>query len=158
MANFLDKFKEVSNVVINKSRSAATDLRDKYGEQANIAVKDLKEKYYEQIHKTALQLWDRYGEEISSAAIEIVKGSVKRYGRWIVDKDLYKTHIVDRLWEMLPMPIRVFGRERLGWDALMMNLRENIFHIEGEEVSVNSDAREKIATALKSMLQHHPAE
>lgn len=100
------------------------------------------------------QLWDTYGDMITSTVLPVANEIAKHGKRQIADDEKYKTH-VDRLWKMLPLPVRLLGRKRLRWDAFLFDLRDTIFLIEGEDVRVHPNAKEQVAVAFSSIQGRH---
>lgn len=100
------------------------------------------------------QLWDTYGDMITSTVLPVANEIAKLGKRQIADDEKYKTH-VDRLWKMLPLPVRLLGRKRLRWDAFLFDLRDTIFLIEGEDIRVHPNATEHIAIAFSSIHGRH---
>lgn len=101
----------------------------------------------------AAELWDKYGDIVTSRVLQVVDDIAKHGRPYIMADEKYKT-LVDYSWKRLPLPIRLLGRERLGWDALLLGLRDKIFLIEGEDVRVHPNAKEQIAAAFRSVLWH----
>jgi hypothetical protein len=68
------------------------------------------------------------------------------------DDDLYRRTVIDPAWHMMPLPIRLLGRERLGWDELFFRLRSEVFEVRGSELHLRTDARAKLLPILGKML------
>ncbi|WP_374090581.1 hypothetical protein [Methylomicrobium lacus] len=125
MSGFLGKFKEASTTLVNKTTAAAAEI------------------------------WDKHGDSIALKALQICYEMAK-YGRQqITDNQKYQQHVIDRLWDLLPPPLRLFGRDRIGWDSKLFGLRDKIFLIDGENVKVRPDAKEQITATLKSVFGVH---
>ena len=103
--------------------------------------------------KLATELRDKYSDQIVSALIKVANEAAKHY---IFDDDQYRKYVVDPLWVMIPSPVQLIGRERLGWDALIFNIRDQIFMVEDDKIKIRPNAKEKITARFKLMLEHHP--
>lgn len=57
--------------------------------------------------------------DVISQAVEVSKETMS-------NDETYKKNFVDTSWESLPAPVKMVGREKLGWDEKMFELRNKI--------------------------------
>ncbi|MFM7118057.1 MAG: hypothetical protein ACKO0N_15640, partial [Planctomycetota bacterium] len=67
-----------------------------------------------------------------------------------------KANVVDPAWEMLPMPIRLLGRERLRWDSIFDSARAKVFVVDGESATVHPEAKQRINQLFSGMFPSDP--
>lgn len=125
MSGLLGKLKSASTALVNKTTVAAAEI------------------------------WDKHGDSIALKALQICYEMAKYGKQQITDDQKYQQHVIDRLWDLLPPPLRLLGRDRTGWDSKLFGLRGKVFLIEGENVKVRPDAKEQITAALKSVFGVH---
>lgn len=97
-------------------------------------------------------LWQLYGPAVSGQAISVFAEVTSLGKSFIVQDDKFKTQVNDRLWAMVPLPVRLVGRKRLHWDEMLFGLRDNVFVVEGETVHLRTDAKDEIMMRIKSKL------
>lgn len=97
-------------------------------------------------------LWQQYGDTISDK-ITSFASDIATLGKPVVADDArFTAHVNDRLWKVMPLPIRLLGRKRLQFDRLLLGIRDQIFVIEGDVVRVRNDARDRIRAVLQPVL------
>ena len=93
---------------------------------------------------------------IISIATKIVVRSMKKVGSrgtsYISDDGKYEI-FVDRTWEMLPLPVRLVGRESLGYDTAMFTLRNAVFGNDKSDLEVNKKDEGIIKKTIMGMFQ-----
>src|SRR2546427_391318 len=82
-------------------------------------------------------LLQQYGMQ---AVLDSLHKAVGHSAAVLADEDAYRRLVVDAAWEMMPVPIRLMGRERVGWDELFRELRRNAFEASGAKIGLRSDA------------------
>ena len=91
---------------------------------------------------------------IITVATKIVVSSMKKVGKkgtsYIHDDTKYKKFI-NRTWEMMPLPVRLIGKESLGYDTAMFTLRNTVFGNEEEEPKVDEVDEGFIKKTIKGM-------
>lgn len=101
-------------------------------------------------------LWSRYGDKISEAVVAYATQAAAKGSSYIADDAKYRANVIDPAWEMLPMPVRLLGRERMKWDAMFYSARAQVFVIDGDAVSVHPEAKQRINDLCGKMLSHEP--
>jgi len=97
-------------------------------------------------------LWSRYGDKISEVVITYATQAAAKGSPYIADDAKYQASVIDPAWEMLPMPVRLIGRERMKWDAIFYSARSQVFVIDGDAVSVHPEAKQRINDLCAKML------
>lgn len=130
--SFLDKLKSAANQAKQASTSLAT--------------------------KSAGALWAKYGDKICEVVVTYAGQAATKGSAFIADDARYRVNVVDPAWEMLPMPVRLLGRERLKWDAIFYSARAKVFVIDGDSVSVHPEAKQRISQLFAEMFPTDPQE
>lgn len=60
---------------------------------------------------SASAVWDKYGDSIRETVLPYVTLAAAKGKPYIVDDSKFKANVVDPAWEVLPMPVRLLGRE-----------------------------------------------
>ena len=68
------------------------------------------------------------------------------------DDARYRSRVIDPAWMLMPLPVRLIGRERLRWDALFLALRDEVFESQGEKAVLRKDARQRIGNVMNRVL------
>ena len=93
---------------------------------------------------------------VISIATKIIVRSMKKVGSrgtsYISDDGKYGI-FVDRTWEMLPLPIRLVGRESLRYDTTMLTLRNAVFGNDNSDLEVNKNDEGIIKKTIIGMFQ-----
>src|SRR2546427_124941 len=69
------------------------------------------------------------------------------------DDGQFKIAVNDRLWQLLPLPLRVVGRERLRFDSVLLGARQHLFVVDGDVVRLRPDARERLQATLADVFR-----
>ncbi|TWU23469.1 hypothetical protein Pla52o_30050 [Novipirellula galeiformis] len=96
-------------------------------------------------------LWTTHGDKVCEMIHSHASQVATQGGAIISNDESYRLKVIDPAWEMLPMPVRLLGRERLKWDALFISARGQIFVIDGESVLVHPDAKQRIDKLLSKV-------
>lgn len=97
-------------------------------------------------------LWASHGDKVCEVVVNYASQAASKGSSFIADDIKYKTNVVDPAWEMLPMPVRLLGRERLRWDSIFDSARARVFVVDGESVTVHPEARQRINQLFSGML------
>lgn len=97
-------------------------------------------------------VWGKYGDSICETVLHYAAQAATKGKPFIVDDAKYKASVVDPAWEVLPTPVRLLGRERLKWDAIFNSVRSKVFVIEGENVTVHPEAKQRINKLFSGMI------
>ena len=76
----------------------------------------------------------------------------KRGSSYIRDDSKYEM-FVDRTWEMLPLPVRLVGRDSLGYDTAMFTLRNTVFGKDDNEPEIDKNDEGIIKKTIKGMFR-----
>ena len=93
---------------------------------------------------------------VISLATKIVIRSMKKVGKrgssYICDDSKYEM-FVDSTWEMLPLPVRLIGRDSLGYDRAMFTLRNTVFGKDDNEPEIDKNDEGIIKKTIKGMFR-----
>ncbi len=107
----------------------------------------------------ASQLWVAHKDTICDTVMKYATKAAESGSTYISDDVKYRTHVIDPAWDLLPMPVRLIGRERLHWDAMFNKARASLFVINGDSVSLHPDARQRLEQMIaRSLPSVQPAE
>jgi hypothetical protein len=96
-------------------------------------------------------LWANHRDKVGEAVVSYVSQAANKGSAFIADDNKYKANVVDPAWETLPMPVRMLGRERLKWDDIFTTARAKVFVVDGENVSVHPEAKQRIIQLFAGM-------
>lgn len=137
------------------STASIKKTESKEKQSGSVAASEVAADILKKSTSAATELWNKYGDMITSAVLQVTNEIAKHGKQQIANDEKYQKHVIDTLWKMLPLPVRLLGRKRLRWDAFLFSLRDKIFLIEGKDVRVRPNAKEQITMALRSVLGHH---
>ena len=93
---------------------------------------------------------------VISLATKIVIRSMKKVGRrgssYISDDAKYEM-FVNRTWEILPLPVRLVGRDSLGYDTAMFTLRNAVFGKDNNKPEIDKNDEGIIKKTIKGMFR-----
>jgi len=101
-------------------------------------------------------LWASHGDKVCEVVVNYASQAASKGSSFIADDAKYKANVVDPAWEMLPMPIRLLGRERLRWDSIFDSARAKVFVIDGESATVHPEAKQRINQLFSGMFPSDP--
>ena len=96
---------------------------------------------------TVAQLWAAHKDTIIDATKAAQSGAI-----YISDDEKYRAYVIDPAWSLLPLPIRMIGRERLRWDSMFQAARLSLFVAEDDTVSIHPDARRRLEQLIAPRL------
>jgi hypothetical protein len=97
-------------------------------------------------------LWASHGDKVCEVVVNYASQAASKGSSFIADDTKYKANVVDPAWEMLPMPVRLLGRERLRWDSIFDSARAKVFVVDGDSVAVHPEAKQRINQLFSGML------
>jgi hypothetical protein len=100
----------------------------------------------------ASQLWAAHKDTICDTVLKYATKVAESGSTYISDDTKYRTHVIDPAWDLLPMPVRLIGRERLHWDSMFNKARASLFVIDGDSVSLHPDARQRLEQMIARSL------
>ena len=68
-----------------------------------------------------------------------------------INDDIKYKNMIDRTWEMLPLPIRLLGKDVINYDDNMYFLRKKIFGKDKDEPEVDSEDESIVSRTIKKM-------
>lgn len=101
---------------------------------------------------TFAQLWAAHKDTIIDAILSYATKAAQSGAIYISDDEKYRAYVIDPAWDLLPLPIRMIGRERLRWDSMFQAARSSIFVAEDDTVSIHPDARRRLEQLIAPRL------
>lgn len=71
----------------------------------------------------------------------------------VLDDALWRAEVVDPAWQKLPLPCRLLGRQRIGWEPLFDELRKAAYETRGRTVQFRPDVSMRTAEIFKQAVQ-----
>ena len=93
---------------------------------------------------------------VITIATKIILSSMKKAskkGTSYISNDEKYQGFVDRTWELLPLPVRLIGKDTLGFNSTMFLLRNSVFGKDEEEPEVDKDDEGIIKKTIVSMFK-----
>ena len=159
----LDDIKKKTEEKASEVKDATASVGSKVAEQAKNIGESASDLAGEAV-KTASDAASSAGKMARSAidsvvitvATKIVINSMKKVGKkgtsYIHDDSKYGK-FVDRTWEMLPLPVRLVGKESLGYNRAMFTLRNTVFGKDEDEPQVDEEDEGFIKSTIRGMFR-----
>ena len=93
---------------------------------------------------------------VISIATKIIVSSMKNAGKKgssYISNDTKYQGFVDRTWELLPLPMRLIGKDNLGFNSTMFLLRNSVFGKDEDEPKVDQKDEGLIKKTIQSMFK-----
>jgi molecular chaperone DnaK len=96
-------------------------------------------------------LFDIYRQFCLKFVLAGLQSAVGKPKTVITDVTQYQNLLVDPVWNMLPLPIRLMGRPRLRWDEFFTQLRPEVFLAPEGRIALRSDASQRLMALVQRM-------
>ena len=93
---------------------------------------------------------------VLSVATQIITKSmngIANKGFSYINNDQKYQSVIDKTWEMLPLPMRLIGKDTLSYEDNMFFLRKTIFGKDKEKPQVDSEDEGIISRTIKKMFR-----
>ena len=93
---------------------------------------------------------------VLSVATQIITKSmngIANKGFSYINNDRKYQSVMDKTWEMLPLPMRLIGKDTLAYEDNMFFLRKSIFGKDKEKPQVDSEDEGIISRTIKKMFR-----
>ena len=93
---------------------------------------------------------------VISIATKIIVSSMKNAGKKgssYISNDTKYQGFVDRTWELLPLPVRLIGKDNLGFNSTMFLLRNSVFGKDEDEPKIDPKDEGLIKKTIQSMFK-----
>lgn len=148
----LDDVKKMAEEKAGEVKDATSNVGSKVAEQA----KNIGESASELANKAGKIARGAIDSVVITIATKIVISSMKKVGKrgtsYIYDDSKYGKFI-DRTWEMLPLPVRLVGKETLGYNTAMFTLRNTVFGEDEDKPEVNEKDEGFIKKTIMGMFR-----
>ena len=155
-AGILEKATEMGAKSIDTLRETASEATDKVVDSARIIGEIATEKATEAAATTEKVVKGTIDKIVITVATKIVISSMKKVGnkgKSYVSNDENYQGFVDKTWELLPLPVRLIGKDSLGYNSTMHLLRNTIFGSDDEELVVDENDENTITQNVISMFK-----
>ena len=146
----LDDIKNKAKKRASEVKDATSNVGSKVAEQA----KNIGESASELANKAGKIARGAIDSVVITIATKIVISSMKKVGKkgtsYIYDDSKYGKFIV-RTWEMLPLPVRLVGKETLGYNTVMFTLRNTVFGEDKDKPEINEEDEGSIKMTIMGM-------
>ena len=154
-SGILEKASEIGAKSIDTLRETASEATDKVVDSARIIGEIATEKATEAAATTEKVVKGTIDKIVITVATKIVISSMKKVGnkgKSYVSNDENYQGFVDKTWELLPLSVRLIGKDSLGYDSTMQLLRTTIFGSD-EELVVDENDENTITQNVISMFK-----
>jgi len=93
---------------------------------------------------------------VITIATKIILSSMKKAskkGTSYISNDEKYQGFIDRTWELLPLPVRLIGKDTLGFNSTMFLLRNSVFGKDNNEPQVDKNDEGIIKKTILSMFK-----
>tara|TARA_B100000959_G_C14496873_1_gene425514 strand:+ start:54 stop:557 length:504 start_codon:yes stop_codon:yes gene_type:complete len=155
-SGILEKATEMGAKSIDTLRETASEATDKVVDSARIIGEIATEKATEAAATTEKVVKGTIDKIVITVATKIVISSMKKVGNkgksYVSNNENYQG-FVDKTWELLPLPVRLIGKDSLGYNSTMHLLRNTIFGSDDEELVVDENDENTITQNVISMFK-----
>ena len=148
----LDDIKKKAEKRASEVKDAPSNVGSKVAEQA----KNISARASELASEAGKMARGAIDSVVITIATKIVISSMKKVGKrgtsYIYDDSKYGKFI-DRTWEMLPLPVRLVGKETLGYNTAMFTLRNTVFGEDEDKPEVNEKDEGFIKKTIMGMFR-----
>ena len=155
-SGILEKATKIGAKSIDTLRETASEATDKVVDSARIIGEIATEKATEAAATTEKVVKGTIDKIVITVATKIVISSMKKIGnkgKSYVSNDENYQGFVDKTWELLPLPVRLIGKDSLGYNSTMYLLRNTIFGSDDEELVVDENDENTITQNVISMFK-----
>ena len=155
-SGILEKATEIGAKSIHTLRETASEATDKVVDSARIIGEIATEKATEAAATTEKVVKGTIDKIVITVATKIIISSMKKVGnkgKSYVSNDENYQGFVDKTWELLPLPVRLIGKDSLGYNSTMHLLRNTIFGSDDEELVVDENDENTITQNVISMFK-----
>src|SRR5262245_4892734 len=102
-------------------------------------------------------LFDIYRQFCLKFVLAGLQSAVGKPKTVITDLTQYQNQLVDPIWNMLPLPIRLMGRPKLRWDDFFTQVRPEVFKAPEGRIELRPDASQRLVSLVQRMFGPGPA-
>ena len=141
---------------IDTLREKASEATEKVMDSAKAIGEIATEKATEAAVTTKKVVKGTIDKIVITVATKIVISSMKKVGskgKSYVSNDGNYQGFVDKTWELLPLPVRLIGKDSLGYNSTMYLLRNTIFENDDQELVIDEKDENTITQNILSMFK-----
>lgn len=98
---------------------------------------------------TLLEYFQKHGLKLVEASLQHVVGKATSY---VTVDAQYRQTVIQPAWERVPLPIRaMMGRDYSRWDELFLRLREEVYDLGSDTVSLRPNATVRLLALLRQV-------
>ncbi len=98
------------------------------------------------------KLWPTYGMVVAAIVGKALSSAAGKGRSNVLDDDWFRKHAINRTWELLPLPVRLAGKDTLRWEQVMFKLRDQVLTKDEGSMSVSNNDKSVIRSAIGLML------
>ncbi len=98
------------------------------------------------------KLWPTYGVFVAVIVRKALSSAAEKGRDNVRDDEWFRGHVVNRTWELLPLPVRLAGKGTLRWEQVMFKLRDQVLTDDGGAMAVSKQDKSLIRSAIERML------
>ena len=98
------------------------------------------------------KLWPTYGMFVAAIVGKAFSSAAGKGRNNVLDDDWFRGHVINRTWELLPLPVRLAGKDTLRWEQVMFKLRDQVLTKDEDSMAISSNDKSAIRSAIELML------
>jgi hypothetical protein len=87
--------------------------------------------------------------EISAKVVDALGPLIEKSGTVLHDDEQYRNLVATPLFLMLPPLVQLLGRERIKWDPIMLDVRNEVIVAEGGRLSIRPGAQDIVVAIVR---------
>jgi hypothetical protein len=92
---------------------------------------------------------DQHAPEISEKVVTALGPLIEKSGAVLHDDVQYRNLVATPLFLMLPPLVQLLGRERIKWDPIMLDVRNEVIVADGGRLSIRPGAPETVLAIVR---------
>ena len=98
------------------------------------------------------KLWPTYGVFVAVIVRKALSSAAEKGRDNVRDDEWFRGHVVNRTWELLPLPVRLAGKGTLRWEQVMFKLRDQVLTGDEGAMAVSKQDKSLVRSAIERML------
>jgi hypothetical protein len=98
------------------------------------------------------KLWPTYGVLVAAIVGKALASAAGKGRDKVLDDEWFRGQVVNRTWELLPLPVRLAGKGTLRWEQVMFKLRDQVLAADEKAMAVSKQDKSLIRSAIGMML------
>ncbi len=98
-----------------------------------------------------------YGNYLVKLVLQALQPAVGQPATTVTDNAQFQKTVIDPGWNMIPVPLRVRGRDKLRWDDFLRDLRKHVYGVSAGKIGFQSDLETRIANHVGVFFSTSPS-